>query len=224
MARAVRKVLRTSTKNQKKEHFIKKKWIIIIACVVLVLIGVGVGLGVYFGTRTEEVYQSDKVYFIDTAKTSDGQNEVTFNKENYQTLCRILEKQNDIDNIFIFTYDGSAFYGDEKDEDNYNEDYDTLIARLADLQYEVNQAKERGIIVDLYIVDTDVDGQINAGIYTDSVFGSLSSSNGAPTFIYLFEGDFKDKLEDVDKSMISTNDMNEILNTTINNAINYLKG
>ena len=221
MARAVRKVSRTSTKNQKKESSINKKWIIIISAILVVLIGLGVGLGVYFGTRTEEVYVSDKIYFTEATKTTDGEHEVEFTKENYQTISRYIKKGNDINHIFIFTYNGSAFYADEEDEDNYNEDYVTLITRLADLQYQVDLAKKSGVIIDFYIVDTSVDNQVNSGILTDATYGNLGSSSVA--FIYLHEGEFMDKLEDTDKSMISTSDLNDILSTTINNAINYIK-
>ena len=52
MARAVRKVSRVSTKNQKKEG-LNKKLIAIISAIVVVLLGVAVGLIVYFTTQEE---------------------------------------------------------------------------------------------------------------------------------------------------------------------------
>lgn len=229
MARAVRKVSRTSTKNQKKESSFNLKWFIITLVAVLV-IGLGVGLGVYFGTRGEEEYVSDKIYFVDATKTSNGENEVTFTKENYQTIVRYINSGNNIDNIFIFTYDGNAFYADPEDADNYNEDYDTLITRLADLQYAVNQAKEKGVIIDLYIVDVSVDSSVNVGIVSDSDFGALNSGSGdiySPTFIYMSEGDFK---SDVTYTLdgtevtrpVSTGDWEEILSSSIGYAINFI--
>ena len=83
MARAVRKVSRVSTKNQKKEG-LNKKLIAIISAIVVVLLGVAVGLIVYFATQEDEAYVSDKVYFIEeTYGTNQEAGKVTFVRENY---------------------------------------------------------------------------------------------------------------------------------------------
>ena len=63
MARAVRKVSRVSTKNQKKEG-LNKKLIAIISAIVVVLLGVAVGLIVYFTTQNEEYVSFAKTIII----------------------------------------------------------------------------------------------------------------------------------------------------------------
>ena len=39
-----------------------------------------------------------------------------------------------------------------------------LITRLADLQYTVDQAKDRGVDLELYVVDATVNSSTNEGI------------------------------------------------------------
>ena len=82
LARSVRKVSRSNTKNQKKEYkFNKKLFIIILTVVVLIGVGLGVGLGIYYGTKEDEAYVSDKIYFHEETKDTEGHT-VKFNKEN----------------------------------------------------------------------------------------------------------------------------------------------
>ena len=172
MARAVRKVSRVSTKNQKKEG-LNKKLIAIISAIVVVLLGVAVGLIVYFTTQEEE-YVSEKVYFVEeTYGTNQEAGSVTFVKENYYNIVRQIENEKINEHVFIFAYDGSAFFADSEDEENYElygKDYETLITRVADLQLAVNAATaiEKGIDVVLYIVDVNVDNGVNAALMTDA--------------------------------------------------------
>ena len=132
MARAVRKVSRVSTKNQKKEG-LNKKLIAIISAIVVVLLGVAVGLIVYFTTQEDEAYVSEKVYFIEeTYGTNQEAGKVTFVKENYYSIVRKIENEEINEHVFIFAYDGSAFFADELDEENYElygKDYETLMTR-----------------------------------------------------------------------------------------------
>lgn len=231
MARSVRKVSRVNTKNQKKESkFNKKLLIIIVSVVLLICIGLGVGLGIYFGTKTDDTYVSDKIYFNEETRDTEG-HIVTFNKDNYLAIERYI-KNGDIENVFIFVYDGNAFYADEKDEDHYNEDYVKLITRLADLQYTVNQAKDRGVDLEFYIVDVAVNNSTNAGILYDSQFGSLlteDQSSYEPAFIYIKGEQFQQKVEYEDENgnkqshTISTSSWTEVLNSSILYAINYIK-
>ncbi|MDE6656723.1 MAG: hypothetical protein K2J85_07015 [Anaeroplasmataceae bacterium] len=231
MARAVRKVSRATTKNQKKESKINKKWLIIILSVVLVIgIGLGVGLGVYFSNQEEEKYVSDKVYFNEEISVDD-EHKVSFNKENYQAIVRYLDRGNYAEDIFIFVYDGKAFYADELDEDNYNEDYVKLITRVAQLQYEVDKAKEKGISIELYIVDVSVDSNTNVDIFSDSNFGGLYTDDRLsyePAFIYIKSGDYQQKVEYEDESgvkqshTISTASWTDVLSSSIRYAMNYI--
>ncbi len=226
MARAVRKVSRVRTKNQKKDVKFNKKWLIaIFVFAVLLGVGLGLGLGLYFGNKKTE-YVSDKIYFTGDIKTSNPDVTVQFTKENYQTISRFI-KDGAARDIFIFAYDGSAFHADEKDEKNYNETYEKLITRLADLQNKVNEAnkKEENSVV-LYIVDVRVDNAVNAGILSDSAFGALGDEDSVyfePTFIYLHEDQFKDKIEIRDVShKISISDLNEVYTSSIPYANQYI--
>lgn len=234
MARSIRKVSRVTTKDQKKERKLNKKLIIILSVVLLVAIGLGVGLGVYYGTKDKDTtYVSDKVYFNEPTKDNAG-NEVVFNKDNYQSIQRYIKdgirdssgNKNNLEDIFIFVYDGSAYYADEKDKDNYNEDYVKLITRLADLQYQVNQAKKLGLMIELYVVDVSVDLESNAGILKDSDFGSFYSEDQElyePAFIYIKGDQFKSKVEYEDEShVISTRDWKDVLSSSILYAMNYI--
>lgn len=225
MARAVRKVSRLNTKNQKKETKLSKRWLTaIITLIVVILAGVAVGLGFYFSNTNEE-YISDKIYFAEETSTTSGQT-VTFEKENYQAIKRYINEGNISEYTFIFVYDGSSFYADEKDEDNYNKEYANLIKRIADLQYEINEAKAADISIELYIVDINVDSGANAGILSDSSFGALNSgetSSHEPAFIFLQGGEFKETVEiDGVKHTISTGTRTEIYSSSITYAINYI--
>lgn len=226
LARAVRKVSRANTKAQKKDKKLSKKWIIsIVSVVLLICIGVGVGLGVYYTNQPEEAYISDKIYFSEPIKDTNG-NEVTFNKENYQAIQRYIDKGTISEHTFIFVYDGSAYYADEQDEDTYNKDYVELMTRLADLQYTVNTAKAAGQSVELYVVDVHVDSAVNAGILSDSSFGSLVSEDKVsyePAFIYIEGDQFKAEVEyDGQTHKISTSVWTDVFNSSIRFAINFI--
>lgn len=235
MARSVRKVSRVTTKDQKKERKLNKKFLIILCSICLVIgIALGVGLGVYYGTKTDDTtYVSDKVYFNEPTKDTTG-HEVVFNKDNYQSIKRYIKdgikdkegNKNNLEDIFIFVYDGSAFFADEKDENNYNEDYVKLITRLADLQYHVDQAKAAGVMLELYVVDVSVDSETNVDILMDSQFGSFYSEDEEyynPAFIYIKGDQFKSKVEYEEEShTISTSDWKDVLSSSILYAINYI--
>lgn len=235
MARSIRKVSRVTTKDQKKERKLNKKLMIILSIVLLVVIGLSVGLGVYYGTKGKDTaYVSDKVYFNEITKDTAG-HEVEFNKDNYQSIQRYIKdgirdtsgNKNNLEDIFIFVYDGSSFFADEKDEDNYNEDYVKLITRLADLQYQVDQAKKLGLMMELYIVDVSVDLETNVDILMDSTFGGFYSEDQEqydPAFIYIKGDQFKSKVEYEDEShVISTSDWKDILSSSILYAMNYIE-
>ncbi len=231
MARAVRKVSRATTRTQKKETKFNKKWLIIcLSAILLIGIGLGVGLGIYFGTKSDNTYVSDKIYFNEEVTVNDEK--VTFNKENYQSIIRYLDKGTNQEDIFIFVYDGNQFYADEKDEDNYDKNYSTLIDRLAQLQFEVNKAKNKGASIELYIIDVAVDSSVNAGIFSDSKFGSLNSEdqvNYEPAFIYLKDGKYEQKIEysndsnNKESHIISTATWTDIATSSIKYAINYIQ-
>ncbi|MDE6661602.1 MAG: hypothetical protein K2J93_07250 [Anaeroplasmataceae bacterium] len=230
MARAVRKVSRATTKDQKKESRINKKWLIISLSIVLaILIGLGVGLGVYFGTKKDNTYVSDKIYFAEEIVVEDSK--ITFNKENYQTVLRHLDRGDNAEEMFIFIYDGNAYYGDEKDEDHYKDIYTKLIKRLAELQLEVNKAKSKGVSIELYVIDVAVDSSTNSGILFDSKFGALYSNdelNYEPAFIYLKDGKYQEKVEyeadDAKQShIISEKSIDDVYNSSIYHAMNYIR-
>ncbi len=230
MARAVRKVSRANTKDQRKERKISKKWLItIISTVVLLVVGLGVGLGLYYGLNKDNTYVSDKIYFNEPTLDSNG-NEVTFNKENYQAISRYINSGDGHENIFIFVYDGSAFYADEKDEDNFQSEYVELIKRVADFQYNVNQAKARGVDIEFYIVDVHVDNATNAGILSDPLYGSLYSEDSLsypPAFIYVKGDQFQEKVEyeedgKMQSYIVSTKSWTDVYNSSIRFAINYI--
>ena len=241
MARAVRKVSRVSTKNQKREG-LNKKLIAIISAIAVVILGVAVGLIVYFTTQDEE-YVSEKVYFIEeTYGTNQEAGSVTFVKENYYNIVRMVQNEEINEHVFIFAYDGSKFYGDmeyvEQFEDAqynaqlkiYNE-YTTLIKRVADLQIAINAAVQNGVDVVLYIVDINVDNGVNAGVMTDAgklneegfspLYLSLDESiNVEPAIFYLNEGVVKEKFEN--GKLATTKSLSKVA-SAINNAVNVLK-
>ena len=241
MARAVRKVSRVSTKNQKKEG-LNKKLMAIITSIAVVVLGVAVGLIVYFTTQDEE-YVSEKVYFIEeTYGTNQDAGTVTFVKENYYNIVRMIENEEINEHVFIFAYDGSSFYADmeyvEQFEDAqynaqlkvYNE-YTTLIKRVADLQIAINAAVKNGVDVVLYIVDVNVDNGANAGVMTDAaklhengfspLYLSLDESiNVEPAIFYLNEGVVKEKFEN--GKLATTKSLSKVA-SAINNAVNVLK-
>ena len=244
MARAVRKVSRVSTKNQKKEG-LNKKLIAIISAIAVVIIGVAVGLIVYFTTQEEELYVSEKVYFVEeTYGTKQDKGSVTFAKESYFNIVRRIQKddiQNPIEeHVFIFAYDGSQFYGDmeyvEQFEDDeyktqleiYNE-YTKLITYVADLQIAVNEAVSKGHEVALYVIDISVDNGVNAGVMLDSAdlhekdFAPLYSSVDGevePALFYLHEGVVKGRYDD--KSVATAKTVRTLLSIAIPNAIRHL--
>lgn len=227
MARSVRKVSRAKTRDQKKESRINKKWLIIICSVLLVIaVGLGVGLGLYYGNKKDDTYVSDKIYFNEEVSI-DENHKVSFNKDNYQTIVRHMDKGDLEEEVFIFVYDGNAFYADEKDEEHYNKDYVELITRIAQLQYNVDQAKAAGINIEFYIVDVAVDSATNVGIFSDSNFGSFYSEdmlNYEPAFIYMKNQTYQQKIEYGDEShIISTKSWTDVLNSSIRYAINYIE-
>ncbi len=228
MARSVRKVSRQSTKNQKKE--INKKWVIaIISFVVLVIAGLGLGLGLYFGLKdSDEAYVSDKIYFVDPILNSQNEEVSGFNKENYQALNRYTSDEygDIIEHRFIFVYDGSAFYADEKDEEHYDEksDYVKLLKQIADLQTAVNKAKAAGVEVELYIVDTHVDSGTNKEILSDQAYGALGNDTNYPAFIYMHNNEFQEKFEENKKNTISVggNNWHDISASSIPYTLEFL--
>ncbi|MDE6408396.1 MAG: hypothetical protein K2K50_07330, partial [Anaeroplasmataceae bacterium] len=174
---------------------------------------------------------SNKVYFNEEVLV-DNENKIKFNKENYQAIVRHLDRGDNAEEIFIFVYDGKAFYADEEDEKNYNKDYVELITRLAQLQLEVDKAKAKGVSIELYVVDVAVDNATNADILMDSVFGRLYSDdalNYEPAFIYIKDGKYQQKVEyeDADAGkqshIISTSSWTDVLNSSIRYAMNYIK-
>ena len=234
MARAVRKVSRVSTKNQKKEG-LNKKLIAIISAIAAVVVIAAVSLIVYFTTKEDEVYVSEKVYFVgETYGTNKDAGTVTFEKENYYNIVRKIQNQEIQEHVFIFAYDGSAFFADSLDEENYDKNYETLITRIADLQLAVNEAAANGIHVVLYIVDVNVDNNVNAGLMTDAAglhedgFGSFytsydESTTFEPALFYLYEGEVKKNIDADNKKLVTANKISTILSTSIKNSINFLK-
>lgn len=240
MARAVRKVSRVSTKNQKKEG-LNKQLIAIISAIALVILGVAVGLIVYFTTQEEE-FVSEKVYFIEeTYGTNESAGSVTFVKENYYNIVRMVENDEINEHVFIFAYDGSQFYADEEyleqfEDAEYNaqlkiyNEYVTLIKRVADLQIAINAAVKNGVDVVLYIVDVNVDNGVNAGVMTDAaklneegfapLYSTLDESAIVePAIFYLNEGVVKEKFEN--GKLATTKSLSKIA-SAINNAVNVL--
>ncbi|MDE5856260.1 MAG: hypothetical protein K2H06_04340, partial [Anaeroplasmataceae bacterium] len=194
-------------------------------------IGLGIGLGVYYGTNKDNKYVSDKVYFNEEVLV-DNENKIRFNKENYQSIVRSLDRGDNAEEMFVFIYDGNAFYADEKDEDNYNKDYVELITRLAQLQLEVDKAKSKGVSIELYIVDVAVDNFVNLDIFSDSTFGGFYSNEEEsyePAFVYIKDGKYQQKVEyeDADTGKqshtISTSSWTDVLNSSIRYAMNYIK-
>ena len=221
------------------QRFLLALLIAIISAIAVVVLGVAVGLIVYFTTQDEE-YVSEKVYFVEeTYGTNQNAGSVTFVKENYYNIVRMVENDQINEHVFIFAYDGSKFYGDmeyvEQFEDAeynaqlkvYNE-YITLIKRVADLQIAINAAVQNGVDVVLYIVDINVDNGDNAGVMTDAGklhedgFSPLYTSveSAEPAIFYLHEGVVKEKFEN--GKLATTKSLSKIA-SAINNAVNVLK-
>ena len=231
MARAVRKVSRVSTKNQKKEG-LNKKLIAIISAIAAVVVIAAVSLIVYFTTKEDEVYVSEKVYFVgETYGTNKDAGTVTFEKENYYNIVRKIQNQEIQEHVFIFAYDGSAFYADEEDEANYNKDYEKLIATIADLQLAINALNNTDVV--LYVIDVNVNDRVNAALMTDAAnlhedgfaafYSSTEDTVFEPAFFYLHEGEVKKNFKiDGKKLLVSTSKMGTILSTSIYNTLNFL--
>lgn len=219
--RAIRKVSRANTKGQSAKRLSRNAKIgIIVAVLCLVAIGLGLGIGIPLSSQKETT--EEKVYFNEPYELENGK-KVEFEKENYQTLLRYIDNDK-VRHMFVFAYDSNVFYADEEDEDTYNKDYTELIRRVANFQNDVNEAKAKGINVELYIVDVRVDSSINADLLKDdSHFGGFYTDSEVtdypPAFIYVYEGEFKDKMDGYD--VVSTSSFNELF-SVINNAGNYL--
>lgn len=225
MAKVVRKV--SNKKLAKKSN----KGKIIAIVISSVILAVGVALGIYFGFFHEDESTSvaSKDYFT-TTETTNG-DEISFVKGNYRGIENYVDDTNAyfMDYVIVFAYNPNNFYpyGDEENDIDANEQHLAVITKLADLQYEVNQAKERGVKIDLFIVDLTIGA--NYEIAYDSNFGgfydsSIDASQMEPMFALIEAGDYKAQVEiDSRKLSVSTKEVSTMNSTTIQNAINYVK-
>ncbi len=207
----------------------KKFWILCSSILALIIIiGVVVGLIIYFNNKEDE----DIDYFRSCE-------DVEFKYASYNGISNYANsdfnnpqgEQIEIDYIFVLVYNSSSFYpSKDDDEDNYKEEDQNLYNRMIDLQKNINQAKEAGNNVELFIVDTKYSWNVNA--YTESLFGSLytdDSSTYNPMLIYIENGEFKDSynayeydntLEDKDIYISSNNiEENGLTEAYINNTL-----
>lgn len=185
-------------KDGKKFLWSKKFWIICSSILVaLIAIGVTIGLVIYFNNKKDESVD----YFRTTT-------DVEFKYASYDGVANYANPEFNnpqggdlaIDYMFVLVYNSSNFYPSKSDdEDNYNEEDENLLNRMIDLQKNVNQAKEAGKKVELFIVDTKYSWNVNA--YTESLFGSLYTEDSKtynPMLIYIENGEYVSKYNAVD--------------------------
>ncbi|MBE6136981.1 MAG: hypothetical protein E7176_01110 [Erysipelotrichaceae bacterium] len=228
MARVVRKVSGKASAGQKKQrvwYTSKLFWGIVSA---IVVIGVTAGILLYFFVfKEEEESTVNEIDYFETCETVDF-NVTTYNGVlNYIDINYVDIQTNEplyCENAFVFAYDKSLFYPNASDnEENYLETYEKLLAQLIDLQKDIDAAKESGLDVELYVVDTSIAS--NSFIMENGTFGVDGESSYAFMFTYIKDGEFaKDKISvNGKKQQIFSTDENEMIRTTIRHAQNYVK-
>ena len=187
-------------KEGKKFLWSKKFWIICSSILAaLIVAGVTIGLVIYFMNKKNEES-------IDYFRKTDA---VEFQYASYDGIANYANPEfNDPqtgknikkDHIFVLVYDSSNFYPSKSDDEtNYNEEDENLLTRMIDLQKAVNEAKNSGKDVELYIVDTKYSWNVNA--YTQKLFGGLysdDSSSFSPMLVYIENGEYKESYNKYD--------------------------
>ena len=228
MARVVRKVSNKSVRGQKKEKGLfsnKLFWIITSAVLVI-----GVIVGVLIAVLVDDSSETETVDYFKTEET------VKFNVSDYYSVSNyVTPDYKDVitgeklshTHVFDFAYDSTLFYPvkNEDNEETYNQLHETLLARLIDLQKEVDSAKEKGVDIELYIIDTSI--LSNSYILTDMTFAgdTYSDESSSMMFTYIEEGLVQeDKVPVGDKEVLFvTKTLNNMVTTAIPQAINYIK-
>lgn len=137
LARAIKKV-----KTTEKNKFTKKFWIILSSTIILLAgISVGVGLAIHFNQKDDTIKDT---YFTDLKDI----------KINYSDVD---SKIDNVENLFIFVYDGSTFDTDENESDVEIEKHVRDLKAAID---ERNQDLEHNV-VELYIINTYLTGNSN---------------------------------------------------------------
>ena len=225
LAKVVRKV--SNKKLAKKGNKAGKIIAIVLSSIVLV---VGAILGIYFGFYHEDSTTVEgKDYFV-TLETTNGE-EVEFVKGSYRGIENYIDDQNEFfkEYVIVFAYNPDYFnpYGDEENEIEADAQHLAVMTKLADLQYEVNEAKNRGVKIDFFIVDLTIG--TNSEIAYDSDFGAFYTDGTEPEtmnpmFALVEAGEYKAQVEINSKKLqVSTNEVSEMNSTTVQNAINYVK-
>jgi hypothetical protein len=225
LAKVVRKV--SNKKLAKKGNKAGKIIAIVLSSVVLV---VGAILGIYFGFYHEDSTTVESNDYFITLETTNG-DEVEFVKGSYRGIENYIDDNNEFfkEYVIVFAYNPDTFnpYGDEENDVDANEQHLALMTKIADLQYEVNQAKARGVKIDLFIVDLTIGS--NSEIASDSNFGAFYSDSiepeaMEPMFALVEAGEYKAQVEINSKKLqVSTKEVSEMNSTTVQNAINYVK-
>ena len=214
MARVVRKVSNKNIANANKKKKVNK-WLIggIIAGVV-VAIAVAVILWVTLGNNGEEEHYD----YLNTYQLVEGE-EVKFQKANYNALLNMMNEEyvGYVDGIIIvLAYNSETLV--PEDEDLKERPYATLLKYMAELQVKVNEAKEAGINIELYVVDITI-SESDWAIMGDSKFGgstSVSETNidSISPLLAVIDNTAEEKLV----KKCSKNSISTILNTGIKNT------
>jgi hypothetical protein len=171
LARVVRKVSNKNLANANKNKKVNK-WVIggIIAGLVIA-IAVAVILWVTLGGNEE----SNKVDYFETYTFAETEKTVEFTKANYNGVLNILDENYvgyvDEGTTIVFAYNSNTF-----DPEN-NKDHNKLLEYIADVQLKVDEAKAKGIKVELYIVDITISDS-DWAIMGDPTFGGATSVTG----------------------------------------------
>ena len=200
MARVVRKVSNKNLANANKNKKVNKWLIGGISAGVVVAIAVAIILWVVLGGNDE----SEKVdYFNTYTYVEEGNSyDLTFTKANYNGLLNVLDENYpsyvDEGITIVFAYNSNNFDPENEDDTQTAKAQKELLNRIAHIQLTVDQAKELGIKVELYIVDISISDS-DWAIMNDPTFGGNTSVTGdnvnyvEPLLAYIDNGS-KDKL------------------------------
>lgn len=223
MARVVRKVSNKSVRGQKKQKgFIGSKlfWVIVSAVVVIGVL-VGVLIAVFSSKDSEDSLYTD--YF----KLED---EVTFNVTDYYALSNYVNPDySDVvtgeklshSHVFVFAYDISLFTPFSTDDVEAVKAHESLYKKLVDLQKAVDAAQEKGVDVELYIIDTTF--LANVTVMTDPSFvGATLASDDQSKFLFTYLEEGEVIVEDDDDKSFVTKTINNMDTTLLPKAIKYI--
>jgi hypothetical protein len=226
LARVVRKVSNKNLANANKNKKLNKWFIGGIITGVVVGIALAIILWVTLGKNDD----TNKVDYFNTYEITENgtTTEVKFTKANYSGLLNVLDDTYSAGYVeegitIVFAYNSDTFNPENEDDEEAAKLHAKLLEYIADIQLKVNEAKEVGVKVELYIVDICISSD-NWDIMGDSNFGgntTVSNENVnsvSPLLAYIDNGT-SEKLN----KKCSKNKINEIISTAVPNILAQLQ-